>query len=338
MNFLITGLGSMGKRRIRCLKALGYSSIFGFDLREDRRQEATEKHGIVCFGEIEQALAASRADALIISVPPDAHHIYMRLALARKIPFFVEASVLDTGLDEIKAEVRRVGVVAAPSATLMFHPAIQDISRILHSGALGKVSSILFHSGQYLPDWHTYERVSDYYVSNPATGGAREIVPFELTWFTRLFGFPQSVSGQVRKTINIVGAERIDDTYNVLMDYGSFLAVMTVDVVSRCATRRLLINGDRRQLVWDWGRQCVELYDPEKGEWETRPYKMSGAAAGYNANIGENMYIEELRAFIDAVAGGEPFVNSLESDHRVLRLLYEIERSSKLSTHVASQA
>jgi len=108
--------------------------------------------------------------------------------------------------------------------------------------------------------------------------------------------------------------------------------------VSRCATRRLLINGDRRQLVWDWGRQCVELYDPEKGEWETRPYKMSGAAAGYNANIGENMYIEELRAFIDAVAGGEPFVNSLESDHRVLRLLYEIERSSKLSTHVASQA
>ena len=34
MKFLIVGLGSMGKRRIRCLKALGFEShITGFDKR-----------------------------------------------------------------------------------------------------------------------------------------------------------------------------------------------------------------------------------------------------------------------------------------------------------------
>ena len=45
MKFLIIGLGSMGKRRIRNLQYLGYSKIFGFDLNEDRRQEAVNKYG-----------------------------------------------------------------------------------------------------------------------------------------------------------------------------------------------------------------------------------------------------------------------------------------------------
>ena len=43
MKFLVIGLGSMGKRRVRNLLANGEKSIFGFDLREDRRKETEEK-------------------------------------------------------------------------------------------------------------------------------------------------------------------------------------------------------------------------------------------------------------------------------------------------------
>ncbi|MEK7353947.1 MAG: aminotransferase class III-fold pyridoxal phosphate-dependent enzyme [Chloroflexota bacterium] len=39
MKVLIVGLGSMGKRRIRCLKALGHEDILAYDPREDRRAE-----------------------------------------------------------------------------------------------------------------------------------------------------------------------------------------------------------------------------------------------------------------------------------------------------------
>jgi len=47
MNFLIVGLGSMGKRRIRCLKTLGFNNhITGFDIRPDRRNEAHELYKI----------------------------------------------------------------------------------------------------------------------------------------------------------------------------------------------------------------------------------------------------------------------------------------------------
>ena len=66
----------------------------------------------------------------------------------------------------------------------------KKIAEIIQNNQLGKISNFLYHSGQYLPDWHTYEDVSEYYVSNKETGGGREIVPFELTWLAELFGFP----------------------------------------------------------------------------------------------------------------------------------------------------
>ena len=337
MKFLVAGLGSMGKRRIRCLKTLGYEAVAGFDVREDRRKEAEEKYDVKTYSSIGDALDEMAPTALIISVPPDIHHIYMKLALSRRIHFFVEASVVDTDMDAIKKESSKAGIVAAPSATLLFHPAIETIKGVVRSGRLGKVSNLIFHSGQYLPDWHTYERVSDYYVSNPATGGAREIAPFELSWITHVFGFPVRVAGNFRKTIAIDGAERIEDTYNFLMDYGDFLATVTIDVVSRFATRRLLINGDQAQLIWDWNFNCVKLFDGSDQKWSELHYRMAQAEEGYNQNIGENMYIDEIKNFIDAVEGKGAFVNSLEEDHKVLKLLYAIEESDRSARFVTVQ-
>lgn len=338
MKFLVIGLGSMGKRRIRCLQALGYKEICGFDVRQDRREECKALYQIHTYDNIENALKEVKPSALIISVPPDVHHLYIKLAIKNKIHFFVEASVVDTDMDILKEEIAKVDIVAAPSATLLFHPAIKIVEDIVRNGVLGKISNIILHSGQYLPDWHTYEKVSEYYVSNPATGGGREIVPFELTWFTKIFGFPKRVCGTHRKTIEIEGASSIDDTYNGLLDYGTHLASITVDVVSRHAARRLLINGDQKQLVWDWDEPCVKIYDPEKQRWDCMSYEMKQSASGYNANIGENMYIDEIKSFIEAVHENQSFVNTMDQDHRVLKLLYALEESDKTGRYVGVES
>lgn len=335
MNFLIIGLGSMGKRRIRCFKALGITTVAGFDQREGRRLESQGKYGIQTFSDINRAMREFQPTALIIAVPPDAHHVYMKMAAEKGLHFFIEASVEDTDMDLIKELVEiRKNIIAAPSATMIFHPAIKQIRDIIISGDLGTISNIMYHAGQYLPDWHTYEKVSDYYVSNPATGGAREMVPFELTWLTYLLGFPKRVCGNVRKTINIEGAEKIDDTYNFLLDYEKCLATITIDVVSRNAMRRLLVNGEQKQLLWDWNQKNIQIYDPQKAQWQTIEYQMMNAEAGYNPNIGENMYIDELKAFIDAIEGKAPFINTMENDHNVLKLLYAIEESDKTKQHI----
>jgi predicted dehydrogenase len=267
------------------------------------------------------------AGAFVISLPPDIHHIYMKKAIALGVPFFVEASVVDTDMEKIIAEAKQKKVFAAPSSTMYFHPAIQKIFHLVKSNYLGDISNVLYHMGNYLPDWHTYEKVSEFYVSKKETGGAREIVPFELTWITRLFGFPQQVVSTVKKTIPIDGAPDIDDTYNSILDYGKFTVMLTVDVVTRSAVRRLLINGSLRQLEWDWNANAVKVFHHDKQEWEVFTYETIAAAGGYNKNITEQMYIDEMNAFFKGIGNPLSYVNTLEEDHRVLKLLYLMERS-----------
>lgn len=327
LSFLVVGLGSMGKRRIRNLQYLGYKKIVGFDLRQDRCEEVSGLYKIPVFSSFENAVERVKPDALIISVPPDKHHLYIDWAFEHQTHFFVEASVLSTGYDEFIKKESEGKIVSAPSCTLCYHPAINTITEIINSGALGKLSSILYHSGQYLPDWHTFEKVSDFYVSNKETGGAREILPFELTWITQTFGFPQRATGIYKKTISIEGAPQIDDTYMLLADYGEFVLNLTVDVVSRYATRKMTINGEKKQLYWNWDDGNIKVYDPVRNAWEVITYKTMPSQEGYNKNITEQMYIEEIKNFIDAMEKKRPFKNTLANDLKVLEILYATEQS-----------
>jgi len=324
---LIIGLGSMGKRRIRNLQSLGLKSIFGFDLREDRRNEAKDKYNIETFDSFESAISKYKFDAFVISLPPDIHHVYMKKAIEMNIPAFIEASVVDTDLELIIAQAKSKNACLVPSCTFYFHPAIKIIEEIIKNNELGKISNILYHSGQYLPDWHTYEDVSEYYVSNKDTGGGREIVPFELTWITLILGLPKRIVGFYKNTIAIKGAEDIDDTYNLLMDYGNMIFNLTVDVVSRHATRRLIMNGGKKQLYWNWDDNMIKIFDPELNKWNEIKYEAISAQSGYNKNITEQMYIDEMAAFLKTVKGEDKFPNSLEQDHKVLKLLYAVENS-----------
>lgn len=333
--FLVVGLGSMGKRRIRNLKSLGINNIIGFDNRDDRRKEAKEQYAIETYDDINEIINNFKVNALIISVPPDVHHVYMKLALSHKIPAFIEASVVDTDLDSIISDSKLYDILLAPSCTLSFHPAIKKIRQIVESKELGNISNYLYHSGQYLPDWHNYEKVSEYYVSKKETGGGREIVPFELTWITLLLGMPLRVVGFFKKTIDIEGAANIDDTYNLLMDYGNNIFNLSVDVVSRFATRRLVINGDKKQLFWNWDESVIKIFDPKSSEWESQGYEIVAAQNGYNKNITEQMYIDEIASFISAINKDSIFPNSLEHDKAVLNLLYSVENSD-LSNKIIS--
>lgn len=326
---LVIGLGSMGKRRIRNLQAIGFTNIFGYDLRSDRKKETKDLYNITIVEDVNAFILKHKTDAFVISVPPDAHHTFIKIAMDNSIHFFVEASVVDDGMEECVRVLKNKNIIAAPSSTLYFHPAIKKISELVKKDALGTISNFIYHCGQYLPDWHTYEDVSEYYVSKKETGGAREIVPFELTWITKLLGFPKQVAGIYKKTIQIKGADNIDDTYNALLSYDRFIVNIVIDVVSRHATRRLLINGDKKQLVWNWDENCIKIYDPLTDVWEKIEYQGSPSAAGYNKNITEQMYFDELHNFFDAIEDKQPFFNTMEYDHKILKLLYCIEASSE---------
>lgn len=181
MSILIIGLGSMGRRRIRCLQALDYNDIIGFDLREDRRAEAKEKYGIKTI----DTMVTDDVSNAFICTPPNLHKHYSKI-LGKK-PHFIEAGT----------EVLEFGT---PSATMLFNPIVQRIKHELPQ--IGSFVNLTYHCGQYLPDWHPYEKVSDFYV---AQTGALEMVIFELMWMTHLFGIPVKAASAKRTVTEIEG-------------------------------------------------------------------------------------------------------------------------------------
>lgn len=321
---LIIGLGSMGKRRIRCLNKIDSYEIIGIDPRIDRREETKSLYNIPVYESIEEMSSKTKPDFVIISSPPDQHLEALHWCVNQRIDCFVEASVIIEGLELLANDACAVKLIR-PSSTLLFHPAIQILKEVISQETLGSLSNILVHSGQYLPYWHSYESVSDFYVSQRSTGGARELVPFELTWIIDLFGAPLQVGANYRKTINIPGAETIDDTYNILLDYGNFLGSMTIDVVSRHPNRRILVNGSRAQFLWEWENNYVEITESDSKKAERTYFDKGVSTINYNQNINEEMYINELKAFIDSRCGASSFPNTLQKDLRALELLQKIE-------------
>src|SRR5688572_29635983 len=114
---LVIGLGSMGKRRVRNLRAMGFSNIYGFDTRQDRSTEAAALYDIKTVTDVDSAIRDNKPEALIISVPPDVHHIYIRKAVESGIHFFVEASVVEEGMKDIISKLEGKKLIAAPSGT-----------------------------------------------------------------------------------------------------------------------------------------------------------------------------------------------------------------------------
>lgn len=317
----------MGKRRIRNLNALGVSGIAGVDPRADRRTDAAAQYSVPVFADAESALRAFSPDVLVVSTPPALHMDYAFLAYEKRLPCFVEASVVDADrILELHRLTRQGGPLVAPSCTMRYFPAPRTIKQLIDAGAIGKPINLNYHTGQYLRDWHPWEPIEDYYVSQRATGGCREIVPFELTWLNQLFGEPEPLSC-LRGRLGDLGVD-IDDIYHFWLRYpGGMTASLTVEVLSRpAATRELRLLGSEGQIAYSADDTAVRVRRVGSPAWKRHELERGRAEAGYINP--EEPYVAEMRDFLDAATGARPFQNSLLDDYRVLRTLEALESRS----------
>jgi glutamate-1-semialdehyde 2,1-aminomutase len=328
MRFLVVGLGSMGRRRLRCLARLGAGPAAGVDLRAERREGAAASYGITSHDDLEGAFAAFRPDAVISSLPPDQHVPLARRALTLGKHVFCEAGTASAGMEDLVALARRAGRVAAPSCTMRFHPAVKRARDLLAAGAIGRVLAFTHHVGQYLPDWHPFEDYRSFYASRRETGACREIVPFELTWLDWLMGGePEAVRGMKGK-LSTLDCD-IDDVYQLLLRYpGGALGHLLVDAVARSAVRATRFVGERGTLEWHAPSRLLRLYDAGMSAWTDYPEPPPRVEPGYGEMSGEDMYLEETAAFVAACRGEAPYTFDFAANARILRTLVAAEQDA----------
>jgi len=333
MKFLVIGLGSMGKRRVRNLIALGYKEdVIGFDPRVDRTDEAQE-YGIEVFNDFDKAFKSQEIDAFLISTPPNLHMKYAYFAAENNVSCFIEASVVDSEkILNLSLMIKNKNILMAPSCTMRYYPGPMKIKELLQKNIIGKVLNYNYHTGQYLPDWHPWENIEDFYVSNPDTGGAREIVPFELTWINDIFGNANPLACVKRKLTDMPAD--IDDIYHCLLEYpNNVIGNLTVEVVSRPkAVREFRVIGSKGEIVFSADSNSVKFINTEMDDWEIILFEDGTVEDGYINP--EEPYINEVKDFVAntilAMNGKVTnYPNTLEDDYKILQNLYRLEDISE---------
>lgn len=323
MKFLVVGLGSMGKRRIRNLKKLGINEIIAFDLRKDRCEEVKTKYNVDTFLEFNESIKES-PNVMIISTPPDLHMKYANLAIENNMHFFTEASVVKDEMEEVIEKLKNSKLIGLPSCTMRYHPIIKKINELLKNDQLGKVLAFFYHSGQYLPDWHPWEDYRKFYVSKKNTGACREIVPFELIWITSTFGNLKNVIGNKGKISNL--DSDIDDIYNIIIELQNGIkGTMTVDVIARAPIRNIKILLEEGVIEADWYKKSIRVFS-KNDNWTE--YNVEDGIAEKNYLHGEEPYIEEMKNFLLTIEGKIDYPYTFEEDLQILNILEKIEKSS----------
>ena len=324
MKYLVIGLGSMGKRRIRNLLALGERDVTGYDVVENRRKEAGEKYMIATIGDLSPSVLAL-FDAFIISTPPNLHAPYIRLAIEHDKHLFVEA----TTSDEAYADVLRLpaGRVRVPSCTMRFFEPISKIKELVDQGAIGKILAYQYHMGQYLPDWHPWEDYRQVYFAQKETGACREMLPFELHWLTWIIGAPVShVCGYTEHLSSLEMSA--DDCYlSSVRHANNVCGNLLIDVIARVPFRTLRLLGTDSVLEWEWQKHEIVIRTPDASKTQTLSRNQGTSERGYITV--EDMYIGEMDAFLKAVRGEASFPYSFQEDARNLRALYAMEKASR---------
>ncbi|MDP3999603.1 MAG: Gfo/Idh/MocA family oxidoreductase [bacterium] len=322
MRFLIVGLGSMGKRRIRNLLVHGEKDIVGFDVRPDRNEETKAKYGIKIINNFKD-ISPDDFDVMIISASPDAHGDYIRFAIQHKKHFFVEHPTNDNGYQDI-LENKDLGIVMAPSCTFRFYEPVKMIKNILESGRIGKILAFQYHMGQYLPDWHPWEDYRQVYFSKKETSACREMVAFELIWLNWLINSKVAEASGIITKVSDLDMDA-DDLVLARLKYESgTLGNMLVDVISRKPYRTLRILGSDGVLDWERFDSTIKVYDISSKTTEVIPVPQGRPEPGYVNE--EEMYNDEIKAFLDAIAGKATYPFSFAENLLNLKTLFKIIR------------
>lgn len=330
--FGVIGLGSMGRRRLRCLAHWHERDVVVFDTSANRREAAARSYGSTPVDSF-AAFWDAEPDAVFISTPPDRHTPLAVRCAERGIDFFTEASVIDDYNTLFRALERRPDLVAAPSACYRFNPVVSAAKTYLsHARNLGG-STFLYHDGQYLPDWHPYEDYRTFYVAQEKTAAAREMVIFDLVWLTWLFGDVATVSALSDKVSSLeIGGP---DLYLCQCTFSSGArGSILVDVVSRSRFRDMRVIHEDFTLLWSLLPPFVKVWNARTKKWRDLSISMRGAPKGMTPY--EWTYELETRAFLDAVHRRKPYPYSFADDRRMLALLKAMERSARTGRRIST--
>lgn len=316
MKFLIAGFGSIGRRHFRNLLALGERDIVLYRTGHSTLPE-DELAGFPVETDLQAALAR-RPDALIVANPTALHLDVAIPAAEAGCHILMEKPVSDTlaRVDELRTALQRGGGKLLVAFQFRFHPGLQKAAELLRAQAIGRPLFARVHWGEYLPNWHPWEDYRQSYTSRPELGGGvvRTLThPFDyLRW---LLGETEVAFAQVG-TLGDLGIP-VEDTAEINLRFaGGAFGSLHLDYLQQPPLHRLEITGTGGSMRWDNADGVLHCFRAGQNAWESYP-----VPEGFERNT---LFLDEMRHFMDVIAGRAEPVCGLEDGLRVQELALDV--------------
>jgi predicted dehydrogenase len=322
VRILIAGLGSIGRRHLCNLQALGVKAIV---LLRSGHSTLPDTHlaGLPTEYDLHEALRRHHPTAVVVSNPTALHLDIAIPAAEAGCHLLLEKPISHSmrRVADLSQIVHERKVKLLVGFQFRFHPSLQLVKQLLDSGAFGRVTYVQVHWGEYLPDWHPWEDYRQSYAARRDFGGGVVLTlchPFDyLRW---LIGEVVSVSAM---TDQLGGLDiEVEDTVNVNLRFAcGALGTVHLDYVQRPPTHWWQITGQKGLIRWDSANGTVHCYRSETEAWE-----VVAPPPGFERNT---MFLEEMRHFLDCIQSQrEPLIN-LDDGIAALRIALAAEQSSR---------
>ncbi|MCJ7696476.1 MAG: Gfo/Idh/MocA family oxidoreductase [Anaerolineaceae bacterium] len=320
MKFLIAGSGSIGRRHIRNLVALGEKDIILYRTHQSTLPD--EELASLLFETNLGTALDYKPDAVIISNPTAAHMDVALPASEMGCHLLIEKPVSHNleGIEQLRQNVIRNEKKILIGFQFRFHPVLLQIKDLLGSGSIGRPLSAHVHWGEYLPGWHPWEDYHRAYSARNDLGGGVILTlchPFDyLRW---LIGEVEGVSGNVG---NISDLElQVEDNADVILSFeNGCMGTVHLDYYQRPPTHSMEITTTKGNIRWNNASGEAEIYHTEFGWSRLEP------PSGFERN---DLFLAEMKHFLEVVRNEKEPYCDLDDGRKTLEIALAIHESSQ---------
>jgi len=317
MKFLLIGCGSIGKRHLQNLIALKHQ-VVACDLNKD----LIEKDKVKFYLDYKEALDKEEIDAVLICTPPSTHIEIAKFAAEKGKHLFIEKPLshnLD-GLDVLADLIKNKGLVLLVGCNLRFHKAVSIIKGCVDRKEVGKILSIRSYFGHYLPNWRPLQDYSKLYTADSNEGGILLDGIHEIDCVSWLAGDINRVFLSSKKVSDLkINTEDVAEL-SLEFEKGA-TGQIHLDYLRHNKHRSLEIIGDKGTILWQSEGKLPEM---AKVTMFTQSEKKNILDEEININ---DMYMEEMKHFINCIKGSETSINNIEQAKKTLSNVLKAKHS-----------
>ncbi|MBF0233415.1 MAG: Gfo/Idh/MocA family oxidoreductase [Desulfamplus sp.] len=320
---LIIGLGSIGKRHLRLIRAL----LPEADIRILRHQPGTSvpRFADGCFSNLNEALAFEPQLAVIAN--PSTYHLDSALPLAKAgAHLFIEKPMAASvkGIPQLMKISRSQKSLLTIGYNLRFLPSLQFFREQLKQGIIGKVLSVRSETGQYLPSWRPDTDYRQGVSARKALGGGVLLeLSHEIDYVRWIFGDIEWVSASlIRQSsldIDVEDIAHLIAGISIPAEDSVLVANINLDFIRHDPVRCCTAIGEQGSLRWNGLKGEVSCYRADDNEWQS---------LFYQPHQPDESYLAQWQHILNCIKNGTPPLVSGEDGYRALQIITAARKST----------